>query len=46
MKYLQVKLDNETHDKFKEKSTINSTDMSSLIRLWINSYLGETHEEQ
>lgn len=46
MKYLQVKLDDDLHDRFKIKTYITKSNMSDLIRDWIKNYLEKSHEEQ
>ena len=39
MKFLQVKLPDDTHEKFKNKCIKNGTDMSNVVKNWINDYL-------
>lgn len=39
MKYLQIKLADDIHKRFKRKCLENDTEMSKRIRAWIMEYL-------
>lgn len=41
MKYLQVRLDNDMHKKFKRKCLDKEVEMSDKVRKWIENFINK-----
>ena len=46
MKYLQVKLEDKIHNKFKLKTIQDQSDMSTIIRKFICTYIESNQEDE